>query len=98
MTPRTAARIDSNQPALVAALRQIPGVSVAVTSQLGKGFPDIVVGYRGRNYIFEIKDPEQPPSKRRLTSDEQKWHDRWCGQVDVVTCLGDCLHYMKGVS
>lgn len=34
--------------------------------------------------IVEIKDDTQPPSKRKLTEDETKWHDSWKGQVAIV--------------
>ncbi len=33
---------------------------------------------------MEIKDPDKPPSKRKLTEDEAKWHTKWQGQVDVI--------------
>jgi hypothetical protein len=39
---------------------------------------------RGRNYLIEIKDGSKPPSKRKLTSDEQEWHDTWRGTVYVA--------------
>ena len=87
---RRAARIDDNQNSIVSKLRQI-GCSVAITSAVGKGFPDIVVGYKGRNFMFEIKDGSKPPSSRKLTKDEQKWHDEWRGNVHVVECFEDCL-------
>lgn len=87
---RRAARIDDNQNSIVSKLRQI-GCSVAITSAVGKGFPDIVVGYKGRNFMFEIKDGNKPPSARKLTNDERKWHDDWRGKVHVVECFADCL-------
>ena len=49
---RLRAKTDVNQKAVVEQLRAI-GATVAITSQLGKGFPDIVVGYGGDNYLFE---------------------------------------------
>lgn len=81
---RKRAKPDGNQEGIVKALRKIPGVSVAVTSALGDGFPDIIVGYKKRNYAFEIKDPSQPPSKRRLTPDEVEWHKNWHGHIQVI--------------
>ena len=87
---RTKARTDANQKAIVTALRRI-GASVAVTSGIGNGFPDIVVGYRGRNYLIEIKDGDKPPSKRKLTPDEAAWHEAWRGEVMVVESVDDAL-------
>lgn len=67
------------------------GISVAITSRLGDGFPDCCIGYKGRNYLLEIKDPDKAPSKRKLTEDEQEWHRSWLGQVDIVETIDDVL-------
>lgn len=90
---RKNAKRDGNQDQIVAELRQA-GVSVAVTHQLGGGFPDIVTGFRGQNYQFEIKDPGQPPSKRKLTPAEEKYHDEWKGQVDIILSADEALNIM----
>jgi len=88
---RRAGRIDANQNLIVAGLRDC-GYSVAITSQLGSGFPDIIVGSSsGRNYLFEIKDPSQPPSKRKLTKDEEEFKASWRGQYAVIETLDDAL-------
>lgn len=78
-----AARIDRNQPAIVAALRKL-GASVLHLHTLGKGAPDIAIGYKNRNYLVEIKDGNKPPAARALTDDEQRFHDEWRGQVAVI--------------
>jgi len=88
-----AKRTDGNQKDIVSELRKL-GISVAVTSALGNGFPDIVCGHRGRNYLFEIKDPSQPPSARRLTEDEQEFHDSWRGRVYVIHSWQEAVEYM----
>jgi len=76
------ARVDTNQTEIVKQLRLL-GCTVLHVHQL-KGCFDILVGYRGRNFAFEIKDPNQPPSKRKLTAGEQKFFDSWKGQVNVI--------------
>ena len=86
----SAKRVDANQSSIVRALREI-GASVQSLADLGKGVPDIAVGYHGKNYLFEIKDWKQPPSKRRLTPDEKKWHQAWNGQVHVVETFDEAL-------
>lgn len=83
-------RTDRNQSEIVEALRSI-GATVAITSALGKGFPDIVVGYRGSNYLIEIKDWQQVPSKRRLTFDESEFHAVWRGQIAVVETVREAI-------
>ena len=87
---RRKAKVDANQSEIVSALREV-GASVAVTSALGKGFPDIVVGFRGINYLMEIKDGEKSPSRQKLTYDEQIWLSLWRGQVNVVNSVKAAL-------
>ena len=88
----TRKRRDDNQAELVRQLRKIPGVSVEPSlADLGKGLPDIMVGFHGRTWLFEVKDPSKSPSRRRLTGDEQDWHDAWTGHVDVAETLDDVL-------
>lgn len=85
-----AAKIDANQPEIVAALRKI-GCTVQILSSVGKGCPDILVGYRGRNFLLEIKDGAKPVSAQKLTPDQIEWHDLWNGQVNVVNCAEQAI-------
>ena len=87
-------RVDANQSEIVKALRQI-GASVYITSQLGGGFPDIVVGFRGKNYLFEIKDGSKKASARRLTTDEADFIGGWAGAVWVVYSEEDAINIIK---
>ena len=50
-TPRT----DGNQAEVVAAL-QAYGASVQSLAGVGKGCPDLLVGFRGVTYLLEVKD------------------------------------------
>ena len=93
---RRAARIDANQNEIVQHLRDV-GASVFVTSGVGAGFPDIVVGFRGATYLIEIKDGNQPPSKRKLTKAEKKFHDGWNGQVDVAKNTDEALKIIGAI-
>lgn len=86
-----AKKIDVNQPELVKQLRKC-GFSVAVTSQLGNGFPDIVVGKHGKNLLVEIKDPDKPPSARKLTTDEQEFHQAWQGKIITALIVEDVVN------
>lgn len=76
-------RTDGTQTEIVKALRKL-GATVAVTSALGDGFPDLVVGWRGVNHLVEVKNGSLSPSKRELTPDEEKFHATWRG-APVVT-------------
>jgi hypothetical protein len=87
-----AKKIDANQNSIVENLRKIPGISVCITSSLGNGFVDIVVGVNdSRNYLIELKDGNKPPSARKLTEEESKFHANWKGQIAVASSLEDCL-------
>jgi hypothetical protein len=89
-------RVDQNQAEIVEALRAIPGVKVAVTSAVGSGFGDIIVGYRGFNFMFEIKDPTKPKADQELTPDQKKFHSEWTGQVQKVFSLKEIITAMTG--
>ena len=47
---RRAAKVDNNQGDIVKALRKVPGVSVET------GHDDLLVGYNGKTYFYEIKE------------------------------------------
>ena len=86
-----AKRIDDNQRAIVKALRSIPGCTVESLAAVGKGVPDLLVGYKNENFLVELKNPLMPPSKRKLTKAQVRWHQQWGGKVYVVTCHEDAL-------
>lgn len=90
---RRRARVDANQPAIVKALRGA-GCSVLHLHELGHGRPDICVGLRGINYLFEIKDPTKPKNQRELTDDEKAIHYTWRGQINVIESAEDALAFM----
>jgi len=91
---RRRSAVDRTQPAIVAALRAL-GASVQHLHVIGKGCPDICVGYRGRNYLVEIKDGGAPPNKQRLTADEVAWARRWRGQVVVLTSVAEAVTWLQ---
>lgn len=90
---RRIARVDANQKEIVDSLRKI-GASVQHIHTLGKGCPDIMVGYRGRNYLFEIKDGSKPLSQRKLTADEEIWISSWNGHVVIIEKFQDAFEVL----
>jgi hypothetical protein len=81
-------RIDANQNAVVSYLRSL-GMSVCILSPMGKGIPDLLVGWRGLNVLLELKDGSKPPSAQELTGDERDWHAKWAGQLHTVNSAQD---------
>ena len=91
---RRRGRTDRNHQAIVTGLRKC-GITVTSTANIGNGFPDLVAGWNGRNFLLEIKDGNLPPSKRKLTDDEVRWHDSWRGSVLVVYSLEDAINKIQ---
>jgi len=75
-------KTDANQGQLVEFLRTI-GAQVQSLASVGGGVPDLLVAFRGRWYVIEIKDGSKPPSRQKLTEEEQEWHDRFSEFADV---------------
>lgn len=83
---RRAPRLDANHAAIVAALRAA-GATVQSLAAVGDGCPDLLVGFAGHNYLIEVKDGTKPPSARRLTPEQERWHAAWAGQAAIVSSL-----------
>lgn len=87
---RRAAKVDANHGDIVRALRAV-GCSVQSLAMVGAGCPDLAVGYRGRNFLLEVKDGSKAPSARKLTPDEARWHEGWRGTVVTVRTVDEAL-------
>lgn len=90
-----AARTDANQNSIVAALRKI-GASVTLLHAVGKGCPDLAVGFRNRSILVEVKDGTKPASRRALTAEQVEWHANWRGEAHVVYSVEDALRVVIG--
>lgn len=80
---RRAARVDANQDAVAKALRKI-GAVVTPIHMVGKGVSDLLVSYRQRWLVLEVKDGSLPPSRRTLTPDERRWIGEQRAPVFIV--------------
>ncbi len=83
-------RTDANQKEIVNGLRRI-GASVLILSNVGGGCFDLLVGFRGRNYLMEIKDGAKKPSQRRLRETQVEFFQSWAGQAAKVENLAEAL-------
>ena len=88
---RYAVKVDANQKEIVKALESV-GVSVFCTHMVGRGFPDLVVGYYDResgepkNLLMEVKTEDG-----KLNELEKEFHKEWKGPVVVVHNILDAL-------
>lgn len=93
---RRANKIDANQNAIVAALRNA-GATVRIISQ-GEGIPDLLVGFHGETILFEVKDGDKPPSARQLTPAEKRFFDEWEGGLCVIVkSVEEALGILQGI-
>jgi Holliday junction resolvase len=91
-----AARIDANHEQVVSALRAA-GASVQSLAGVGKGVPDLLVGFQGKTLLMEIKDGRKTPSERRLSEDQVRWHGAWNGGPLAIVDGVDAALRMLGV-
>lgn len=94
---RYLARPDNNQKGIAEGLRAV-GATVQFLTAVGKGCPDLIVGFKNRNFLFEIKNPKAmrgKPSTLRPNDLQEKWHAAWRGQVAVVTTLQQALDVLN---
>jgi hypothetical protein len=55
-------------------------------ADVGCGCPDLLVGFRGKNFPMEVKMPGEP-----FTEAEMQWHFQWRGTVYRVETLTEAL-------
>lgn len=84
-------RVDKNQKEIVEYLRA-KGCSVLDLHGVGKGAPDLCVGYRGCNLLLEIKSKKGKQNKL-----QQKWEQEWGGLMFIVRGMVDIDILLKRV-
>ena len=84
---RRKARVDTNQREIVNFARH-HGCTVAHLHAVGKGIPDLLIGYRGRNYLVEVKSSENGA----LT--KETFFNNWRGDAAVVATKKDLIRLL----
>jgi hypothetical protein len=90
---RYAAKVDDNHAEIAGALRGV-GAYVVDCAHVGRGFPDLLVWWRGGILPIEVKDGAKSASRRKLTADQQVFHAeaaRAGCPVRVVTNIDEAL-------
>lgn len=77
--PAGRGRTDANQTEIVAALERV-GASVVDLHGVGKGCTDLLIGFRGENYLLEVK----LPSVKKLRPKQERFRNEWNGRTPVV--------------
>lgn len=83
--------MDTNHNQIVCALRDM-GASVTSLAAVGCGVPDLIVGWRQRNYLLEVKG-----EKGQLNPYQVAFHAMWSGQVCVVRTPDDALRVIGAI-
>jgi len=84
-----AAKVDGNHAEIVDALRAM-GCSVQSLAKVGNGCPDVVVGWRGRNVLLEIKQEGET-----FTPAQKKWHAEYQGRAHVVRSIQEAVMVLQ---
>jgi hypothetical protein len=80
-----AARADNNQKEITEKLVKIPGLSQFDVHRQ-PGFCDKIIGYRGINYLIEIKS-----KNGKLSESQKEFHGNWNGKIHVVYSFEEIL-------
>lgn len=87
---RRAARVDRNQPEILAALRKA-GAQVVDLSRVGGGVPDLLCCSRsGRMFFVEVKTEEGT-----LTDDQDEFLWLWRGPTHIVRNVTEALRVLE---
>ena len=90
MAPSWAARADKNQQEIVDGLRAA-GRTVVSLHRVGGGVPDLLVGFRGHNYLLEVKT-----ASGKLTQKQIEFITDWRGQMKTVRTIGEAIDATQG--
>ena len=85
--------VDKNQNEIIKAFEQC-GCSVLNCARIGSGFPDLVVGFQGNNYLVEVKNPANSYGKKGLNSNQIEWANNWPSPVLVARTLDDVVRFV----
>lgn len=76
-------------------IKALKGAGAYVQQLTGKGVPDLLVGYRGRTYLMECKDPVDGARNSRssakkvknplgLRDSQWEWWQAWRGERPII--------------
>ena len=81
------AKRDENEVEIVKALR-VAGASVAHLSS--KGIPDLLVSFRNKLFLMEVKMPG-----KKLTPEQVKFHENWKGKIHIIKSVDEAIEILN---
>ena len=90
---RRAAKVDANHLDICLALRSF-GASVLSLASIGRGCPDICIGFRGTTYLAEIKNNKVRWS---MTDDQKIFHAGWNAPILVLDSVESAEAWIRTV-
>lgn len=79
MTREYAKRTDANVSEIVSLYRQVGAFVAFIEGSYNAGIPDLLVGFRGKTYLVEVKT-----KKGRLNKAQIAFREQWVGGPLVV--------------
>ena len=88
---RRASKVDLNQSEIVGALRGV-GASVEPLHAVGRGVPDLLVGFRSDIWLIEVKSKAAKKRNEGKTDAQVEWHASWRGKpVAIVRTVDEAM-------
>jgi len=83
-------RVDNNQKEIVKVMKKL-----GYTVEDIKWPCDKLLGKRGLNFLIEIKNEDNSPSQKKLTPKQEKFHENWNGQIDIIESVDQFIAWDK---
>lgn len=84
-------RTDNIQTETVLKARSL-GATVKIMSNVGGGFPDLLIGFKGINWIFELKS-----KKGILSPKQERFIANWNGSVYVSRDPDEVVDILRSI-
>jgi Holliday junction resolvase len=86
-----AKRVDVNQKDIVLALKSF-GATVVDLSGVGKGCPDLLIGFNNKTYLIEVKRDKQA----KFTPQQLQFYELWRGGIIArIETIDDAIDLLR---
>lgn len=92
---RRSFRKDKNQSSIIRSLKKI-NASVVDASNIGNGFPDLIIGYHKKTYLIEIKNKDNWYGKKGGSTSQKTFRTDWKGdQIYVFSSIEEIIELLN---